>query len=107
MSHKPIQALSGASLLGGIFAFTKFNSVPSLVASFGIGSVMLLSSMRIRDGMDYGYEGAVASSVALVVPTLRRTIRTRMPIPATVCALAMGTTVYYVQAMTQHRAHHA
>lgn len=50
--------MSGLSLLGGISAFTRYNSVPSLVASLGIGSMMAVSSMRIRDGMDYGLEGA-------------------------------------------------
>ncbi|WRT65940.1 uncharacterized protein IL334_002891 [Kwoniella shivajii] len=105
MSHKPIGALSGASLLGGIFAYTKFNSTPSLVASFAIGSAMLLSSMRIRDGMEYGYEGAALTSAALVVPTLRRTIKTRMPIPATVCALATASTAYYIKSLADYRRH--
>ncbi|WVQ97190.1 hypothetical protein IAU59_004300 [Kwoniella sp. CBS 9459] len=107
MSHKPIATLSGFSLLGGIFAYTKFNSFPSLIGSFGIGSVMLLSSMRIRDGMDYGYEGALASSLALVVPTLRRAVRTRGAIiPSTVCALATASTAYYVQAVSEFRRAH-
>ncbi|WVW80381.1 hypothetical protein I302_102362 [Kwoniella bestiolae CBS 10118] len=105
MSHKPIATLSGFSLLGGIFAYTKFGSTPSLVGSFGIGSLMLLSSMRIRDGMDYGYEGAVASSVALVIPTLRRTIKTRLPVPATVCALATASTAYYISALSEFKKH--
>ncbi|WWC88143.1 uncharacterized protein L201_003048 [Kwoniella dendrophila CBS 6074] len=101
MSHKPIATLSGFSLLGGVFAYTKFGSTPSLVGSFAIGSAMLLSSMRIRDGMEYGYESAVVSSAALVVPTLRRTIKTRMPIPATVCLLATASTAYYMKALTE------
>ncbi|WWC68405.1 uncharacterized protein I206_102331 [Kwoniella pini CBS 10737] len=105
MSHKPIATLSGFSLLGGIFAYTKFNSVPSLVGSFAIGSMMLLSSMRIRDGMEYGYEGAALSSAALVAPTLRRTIRTRLPIPATICILATASTAYYVKALSEFRRH--
>jgi hypothetical protein len=50
--------MSGVSLLGGISAYTRYSSVPSLVASFGIGTAMALSSMRIRDGMDYGLESA-------------------------------------------------
>ena len=50
--------MSGFSLLSGIFAYTRYNSVPSLVASFGIGGLMAMSSMRIRDSMDYGLEGA-------------------------------------------------
>ena len=50
--------MSGASLLGGITAYTRYGSVPSIFASFAIAGAMGLSSMRIRDGMDYGYEGA-------------------------------------------------
>ncbi|KAK8865641.1 hypothetical protein IAR55_000786 [Kwoniella newhampshirensis] len=105
MSHKPIAGLSGASLVAGIFAYTRFNSFPSLIASFGVGSVMALSSMRIRDGMEYGYEGAAASSAVLVVPTLRRAIRTRTPIPATVCLLAAASTVYYVREIAENSKH--
>ena len=57
--------MSGFSFLGGISAYARYNSVPSLVASFGIGGVMAVSSMRIRDGMDYGLEGALGPSIAL------------------------------------------
>lgn len=50
--------MSGISLLGGISAFTRYGSTPSLVASFAIAGCMATSSMRIRDGMQYGLEGA-------------------------------------------------
>lgn len=50
--------MSGISLLGGIIAYTRTGSIPSIVASFTIGGVMALSSMRIKDNMDYGLEGA-------------------------------------------------
>jgi len=50
--------MSGISILGGISAYARYNSVPSLVASFGIGGLMAVSSMRIRDGMEMGLEGA-------------------------------------------------
>ena len=57
-----LRQMSGISVLGGIFAYTRFNSVPSLLGSFGIGSALALSSMRIRDGLDYGIEGAAGKS---------------------------------------------
>ncbi|CAD6566152.1 MAG: hypothetical protein TREMPRED_002280 [Tremellales sp. Tagirdzhanova-0007] len=97
MSHKPIAAMSGFSLLGGISAFTRYNSLPSLVASFGIGGIMALSSMRIRDGMEYGLEAAAASSALLMVPTLRRAVMTRAPIPISLALLATASTGYYVR----------
>lgn len=50
--------MSGVSMLGGAIAFARTSSVPSLAGSFAIGGLMALSSMRIRDGMDYGLEGA-------------------------------------------------
>lgn len=43
-------------------AYTRYSSLPSLIASLGIGSAMMISGMRIRDGMDYGYEGAAGES---------------------------------------------
>jgi uncharacterized membrane protein (UPF0136 family) len=57
--------MSGISLLGGISAYTRYNSVPSLLASFGIGGLMGISSMRIRDGMEYGLEGGTGPSAPL------------------------------------------
>lgn len=45
-------------MLGGALAYARTSSVPSLAASFGIGGLMALSSMRIRDGLNFGLEGA-------------------------------------------------
>ena len=50
--------MAGVSMLGGIMAYTRAGSVPSLVACLGISGLMAISSMRIRDGCEYGYEGA-------------------------------------------------
>jgi uncharacterized membrane protein (UPF0136 family) len=50
--------MSVVSILGGVLAYTRTGSIPSVVASFTIGGAMALSSMRIKDGMDYGVEGA-------------------------------------------------
>ncbi|ORY28581.1 hypothetical protein BCR39DRAFT_534177 [Naematelia encephala] len=97
MSHKPIAGLSGMSLLSGIFAYTRFGSTPSLIASVGIASAMAVSSMRIKDGMSYGLEGAAASSAVLFVPVARRALRTRAPIPAVTAVLAAASTGYYIR----------
>lgn len=43
-------------------AYTRYSSLPSLIASLGIGSAMMISGRRIRDGMDYGYESAAGES---------------------------------------------
>ena len=59
--------MSGLSLLGGISAYTRFNSVPSLVAGMGIGSMMALSGMRIKDGMNGGLECAAGELGVLIL----------------------------------------
>ena len=41
-----------------MYAYARFGSLPSLFGSFGIGGLMALSSMRMRDNLDYGVEGA-------------------------------------------------
>jgi hypothetical protein len=41
-----------------MYAFARFGSLPSLFGSFGIGGLMAMSSMRMRDNLDYGVEGA-------------------------------------------------
>jgi hypothetical protein len=53
--------MSGLSLFGGIFAFTKYSSFPALFLSFGIAAASATSAMRIRDGMEWGYEGAAGA----------------------------------------------
>ena len=45
-------------MLGGVLAYTRVGSVPSLVACMGISGLMVVSSMRIRDGMNWGNEAA-------------------------------------------------
>lgn len=45
-------------MLGGVLAYTRVGSVPSLVACMGISGLMAVSSMRIRDGLSWGNEAA-------------------------------------------------
>lgn len=56
--------MAGVSMLGGILAYTRRGSVPSLVACSLISGGMTVSSMRIRDGLAGGYEGAVCELLA-------------------------------------------
>ncbi|GFZ43335.1 hypothetical protein JCM24511_01055 [Saitozyma sp. JCM 24511] len=106
MSQRPIAAMSGLSLFGGIFAFTKYSSFPALFLSFGIAAASATSAMRIRDGMDWGYEGAAASSGALMAATIRRTLITRAPIPATLALISTATTGYYLKAISDYGLQH-
>ncbi|WVQ71111.1 hypothetical protein IAR50_000636 [Cryptococcus sp. DSM 104548] len=104
-SSKPINTLSAVTVLGGISAYARYSSVPSLVGSLGIGSIMVLSGMRIRDGMDYGHETAAASSAALMYPTIRRAIKTKAPVPATIAILATASAAYYLRETMDVHAH--
>ncbi|ODN84259.1 hypothetical protein L202_00248 [Cryptococcus amylolentus CBS 6039] len=104
-SSKPVSVLSGVTILGGITAYARFSSVPSLVGSLGIGSIMALSGMRIRDGMDYGLETATASSAALMYPTIRRAVKTKAPVPATIAILATASAAYYLRETIEVHAH--
>ncbi|KAI9634444.1 uncharacterized protein MKK02DRAFT_37975 [Dioszegia hungarica] len=96
--------MSGLSMLGGAFAFARTGSFPSLAGSFTIAGIMALSSMRIRDGMDYGLEGAAASSTLLFVPMIRRALATRRAIPSALAALAAASTAYYGKETAEHYA---
>lgn len=66
------------SMLGGVLAYTRTGSVPSILASFTIGGALAMSSMRIKDGLDYGIEGAACMPVSIYLwnaasfPTSRR-----------------------------------
>ncbi|ODO07419.1 hypothetical protein L198_00998 [Cryptococcus wingfieldii CBS 7118] len=104
-SSKPVSLLSGVTILGGITAYARFSSVPSLVGSLGIGSIMALSGMRIRDGMDYGLETATASSAALMYPTIRRAVKTKAPVPATIAIMATASAAYYLRETIELHAH--
>ena len=48
--------------MSGAYAYARFGSIPSLLGSFGIGGLMAMSSMRMKDNMDYGIEGAAGAS---------------------------------------------
>lgn len=47
--------------MSGAYAYARFGSIPSLLGSFGIGGLMAMSSMRMKDNMDYGIEGAAGT----------------------------------------------
>jgi hypothetical protein len=47
--------------VSGAYAYARFGSIPLLLGSFGIGGLMAMSSMRMKDNMDYGIEGAAGT----------------------------------------------
>jgi len=44
--------------IGGAAGYARTRSIPSMFAGLTLGSLFMLSGMRIREGMSYGYEGA-------------------------------------------------
>lgn len=51
------------SILSGMYAYARFGSMPSLLGAFGVGGLLGMSSMRMRDNMDYGLVGAAGMSI--------------------------------------------
>jgi hypothetical protein len=54
--------LSGLSIVGGIIGFTTVGSLPSLLGGVGVGSLLALSALRIKDQEAYGNEAAAGKS---------------------------------------------
>lgn len=61
--------LSGVSILSGMYAYARFGSLPSLLGAFGVGGVLGMSSMRMRDNMNYGVVGAAGQSWSPPTPS--------------------------------------
>ncbi|RSH86279.1 uncharacterized protein EHS24_004517 [Apiotrichum porosum] len=99
MSSKPISVMAAASTLGGIAGYTAARSVPSLLGGVGVGAVMAISGIRIKDQLPGGFELACGSSVVMMVPMFRRAVKTRGPIPITMGLAATASAVYYAKAV--------
>lgn len=63
--------MAAASTLGGIAGYTAARSVPSLLGGVGVGAVMAISGIRIKDQLPGGFELACGSSVVMMVPMFR------------------------------------
>jgi uncharacterized membrane protein (UPF0136 family) len=48
--------------------FSRTRSMPSLIGGFALGSLFAISSIRIRDGLDFAYEAASACLHCRVPP---------------------------------------
>ena len=89
--------MAGLSTAGGIAGYTFAGSVPSLAGGVGIGALMAVSAVRVHDNLAGGVPLAAASSVAMVVPMVRRAVATRGPIPIAMSVLATASAGYYAK----------
>ncbi|KAJ7148492.1 transmembrane proteins 14C-domain-containing protein [Mycena crocata] len=115
MSAYPAFAMGGLCIAGGVAAFARTRSLPSLVAGVGVGAVYLWAGDRIRRGEDNGLEAAVAASTLLLASTAPRLLRTRTlapgpiraPVPRTLPALLAASSLaaggYYGKKIVQLR----
>jgi uncharacterized membrane protein (UPF0136 family) len=49
--------------VGGAAGYARTRSIPSMVAGLALGSMFMLSGLRIKEGMSYGYEGATGECI--------------------------------------------
>ncbi|KAG7561887.1 hypothetical protein FFLO_02704 [Filobasidium floriforme] len=88
--------------VGGAAGYARTRSIPSMVAGLALGSMFMLSGLRIKEGMSYGYEGATGTSLALVGAMVPRAIKTRGPIPIALATAGTAAGGYYAKAVRDY-----
>ncbi|CAG8512687.1 7540_t:CDS:2 [Ambispora leptoticha] len=86
MAQHPAYTMAGA--IGGIAAYSRARSIPSLVAGLGIGVLYGIAGYRIQQNIDYGHELAAASSTVLAGSMVPRSIKNPKPVPLTLSILS-------------------
>ncbi|KAF9508170.1 hypothetical protein BS47DRAFT_250547 [Hydnum rufescens UP504] len=98
MSAHPALTMAVLTIVGGIAGYVRTRSIPSIAAGTAVGGLYLASWDRIRTGAANGYEGALASSVLLLLSSLPRVTKGPVPLALTVtsslAAGYYGKTVY-------------
>nr|CAG8433569.1 11323_t:CDS:2 [Entrophospora candida]CAG8442149.1 3086_t:CDS:2 [Entrophospora candida] len=103
MSHHPSYTMGVICAIGGIAAYAKKGSVPSLTAGLGVSSLYLIAGYLIENNKDYGHETALAASTVLTGSMIPRAIKTKKPIPLTLSILSIGVGTYYVKKIYEYK----
>ncbi len=75
--------VGGLTVAGGLFAYFKRGSVPSLVGSVILGGSLIVGGLLVNDGSNFsGHAIASAGSVGLLAIGASRYNTTRKPMPA-------------------------
>ncbi|PWY95494.1 hypothetical protein BO94DRAFT_482034 [Aspergillus sclerotioniger CBS 115572] len=75
--------------LGGIIGYIRTKSLPSIIAGLSIGTLYLLSYLRLRAGQPYGIEIAFVASLVLGGASIPRAIKSRKTVPSVLSLLAV------------------
>ncbi|RIA96510.1 transmembrane proteins 14C-domain-containing protein [Glomus cerebriforme] len=103
MSHHPSYTMAVICAIGGIAAFSKARSKPSLIAGIGVGTLYGIAGYVIKNNKDYGNETALAASILLAGSMVPRAIKTKKPIPLSLGVLSIGVGAYYAKKIYEYR----
>ncbi|PYI06316.1 hypothetical protein BO78DRAFT_397268 [Aspergillus sclerotiicarbonarius CBS 121057] len=81
--------LSLLTSLGGIIGYIRTKSLPSIIAGLSVGSLYLLSYLRLRNNQPYGVEIALFASLVLGGSSIPRAIKTRKTVPCVLSVVAL------------------
>ena len=94
-SHIPL-SVGGLCVMGGMYAYYKASSLPSLLGGVGTGSLLWASVYLINTGREYqGHLLASASSLILVGVGLTRYMKLRSMYPTGWMAIVGGLSLVY------------
>eukprot|EP00299_Pterocystis_sp_00344_P008088 c2922_g1_i1.p1 GENE.c2922_g1_i1~~c2922_g1_i1.p1 ORF type:complete len:113 (-),score=27.37 c2922_g1_i1:26-364(-) len=106
--ERPVLLLGALTTFGGVAAFARVRSVPSLVAGVGLGSMLVASSAVIKRQIDdngeavLGFSSAALTSGALAALMAYRFSKTRKPMPALPLIVAGSLCAsYYIYKLTK------
>uniref|UniRef100_A0A1D1ZEG7 UPF0136 membrane protein YJR085C n=1 Tax=Anthurium amnicola TaxID=1678845 RepID=A0A1D1ZEG7_9ARAE len=103
MSHHPSYTMAVICTIGGIAAYSKARSIPSLIAGVGIGTLYGIAGYVIKKNKDYGYETAFAASTILAGSMVPRAIKTKKSIPLSLGVLSVGVGAYYAKKIYEYK----
>ncbi|CAG8544457.1 11741_t:CDS:2 [Funneliformis caledonium] len=103
MSHHPSYTMAVICTLGGISAYAKARSMPSIMAGVGVGILYGIAGYVIKENKDYGHETALAASTILAGSMIPRAIKTKRPVPLSLGVLSVGVGVYYAKKIYEYR----